>query len=65
MGIQVGVEPNKTDCALLRDGLGSTLPSPNGTAMVTSKHQRLVASAEAFSNRCRDAFRVMSSDCGG
>ena len=65
MGVKMGVEPDQTDGALLGDGLGGTLPGSDGAAVVASKHQRLVAPADAFGNRCREALCVISDRRGG
>jgi len=65
MGVKVGVEPDQADGALLGDGLGGTLPGSDGAAVVASKHQRLVAPADAFGNRCREALCVILDRRGG
>jgi len=51
MSVQVGVEPDQADRALMGGGLGSPLPGPDGAGMVASEHQRLVAPADAFGDR--------------
>jgi len=65
MGVQVGVEPDQADGTSLGDCLGSTLPGSDGAAVVTSKHQGLVAPADALGDRCCEAFRVMSNGRSG
>jgi hypothetical protein len=51
MGVQMGIEPQEADEASMGDGLGSSLPGPDGAGMVASEHQRLVAPADAFGDR--------------
>ena len=51
VGVQMGIEPQESDEASMGDGLGSSLPGPDGAGMVASEHQRLVAPADAFGDR--------------
>jgi hypothetical protein len=64
MGIEVGVKPDQADRASMGHGLGHALPGPDGAGVIAPKHKGLVTPADAFDNRCRQAFCVMSNRRG-